>query len=88
MTSRAYAQIVERNEGRTPQPQFAPSLIGNPLRGGLAIRNACHRRWAEPNAKLRALKSMAVGLFPSTDQGREAMGIHAEEMRKAHEEVK
>ena len=34
--------------------------------------------------RLAQLKSVRIGLFPATDRGREAMALHAEEMKKVY----
>ncbi len=59
-----------------------------PYRGGLAIRSAAVKEAAEENPRLRVLKSMAIGAFPDTDSGREAMEIHAEMLKEAYDEEK
>ncbi len=53
--------------------------------GGLRIRSAETRERDEKNARLRVLKSMNIGMFPDTEGGREAMEIHAEMLKEAHE---
>ncbi len=71
-----------------PLTQSAPMGMRSPVSNGApAIRTPEYRRSMEKSARLRCLKDMHIGLFVDTEQGREALEIHAEMMREAHKEA-